>query len=380
MTFRDDREAAHRRADALQQELQAARDELATLKGGGPRTGRLALVLVGLCVSAGALGAVAWVVTARSAETRRASAARAAQIEAQRRAEEEMRQSERALQVAAEEARSRLAQDQRIAAQAAAEAEANANAPVEEITWRGELDAIAGADLSPGVSCVLTAGYSAVGGALRARSLVLRCGDQELYRAPPEALRTAGLREGAVYGSDQHVYLLFFNDEAPSAAPRAAVRISTLQHTATIVRGGPSPLRATVFLRDVSEARAGAAFGVGRSDREPAFAGVIERSARVTRVEGSAGVARGDRCAFHVRPVWEYPESCRIALRCGSTWLYGAREAGYLTCEIRNGRAVSALDENPTTDGGDPRITWRGARVTVSDFSERGAWSVDLAL
>ncbi len=88
----------------------------------------------------------------------------------------------------------------------------------------------------------------------------------------------------------------------------------------------------------------------------------------------------GERCTFEARPVWEYNESCRVALRCGGRMLYGAGEAGYLECAQRAGRPVGALDERISSEGGDPRLTWSGNRVTVSDFGESGAWSLDVGL
>jgi hypothetical protein len=184
------------------------------------------------------------------------------------------------------------------------------------------------------------------------------------------------LREGPVLGGAEHEYMLRYVDEASPTR----VTLSTMQRTATVWREGDGATLVTIYVRDVSDPRGGDPL-VGRApSRAPSFAGVFERAARVTAVRGRAPVAAGARCAFAVRPVWEFPENCRMAVRCGTTWLYGAHESGYLTCEAPAGRPVGALDENTTLNGGDPRVTWRGRRVTVSDFTEAGEWAVDLAL
>ncbi|MDO9021625.1 MAG: hypothetical protein Q8S73_17000 [Deltaproteobacteria bacterium] len=118
-----------------------------------------------------------------------------------------------------------------------------------------------------------------------------------------------------------------------------------------------------------------------RAAQQPSFAREVEGVGRVTAARGHAPVAAGARCVMLVRPAWESTGNCRVVLRCGTIWLYGwhARRSN-LTCEVEDGRPVAALDENATNDGGDPRLNWRGRRVVVSDLTEAGEWSVELAL
>lgn len=375
MSFRDDREAAHRRADVLEQELKRAQDELAQLKnpsqrrrGGGPAVAVIAGTLTATLVA----GGVFWAAQRSEARAREAEALalrERAAVEARRAAVE----AARAARVAAERAAADERQMAEIAAAAAAEQEAAA-ATAARITWRGVVGAATGVALAADAPCTVEGSFAPTRGGVDVRSLRITCGGQQLYGG--RSSDGAALREGAVFGGAAHEYMLRYADEASPTR----VTLSTLQHTATVWREGGDAMRVTIYLRDVSDPREGARLLVRPTVRVPSFAGSVEGTARVTAVRGRAPVAAGTRCAFEVRPVWEFPENCRMALRCGATWLYGAGEAGYLTCEVPAGRPVGALDENTTPNGGDPRVTWRGRRVTVSDFTEAGEWAVDLAL
>lgn len=376
MPHRDDIEAAQQRADALERELRDAKEQLEGLKGNAPppppRRSVGIFVALGVMVMAGggAMGFLAWQANAQHA--------REARVEAQRRAQEALEDARRA-QVAAREraeaeerlrARELEAQAQRLAR------EIETAMPTQEVSWRGTLESTSLPGFREGDSCVLTGEFSGQGDTTRLHALTLRCGVMEVHRqlyAPPRA--ATGLRGGAVYGSDARVYLFSFTDRETDGR---TVDVSTMRHTLALL-GGLAPGASTrVFLRDVSDLVPAATVGRVVSVRAPAYAGFREESARVSRTTGQAPVREGERCVVHVRPVWEYPESCRIAVRCGETWLYGAGEAGYLTCAVRDGQAVSALDENPTSDGGDPRLRWEGRRVVVGDFTEAGAWEVTL--
>jgi hypothetical protein len=381
MTFRDDREAAHQRADALQRELSEARDKLSRLEGQRPSRAPLAaaaIVVAGVVMTLGA-GAWLFVGSARDRDARAQVAARQQQLrqlEALRAAQDQQREAEAA--AAEQREAARLAE---INARAAAQAEV----PVERVTWRGVVEASTDGDVAAGSACTVEGGFSRGAMPTIVRSLVVRCGARVIYTAPPGEARanapgvSAVLREGPVHGAATHRYLLQFTDAAAGAADRAKLAVVSVHHSAVVTREGSVPTRVSIFLRDASDPREGPPLvGHQRAVREPAFAADVERSLRVLSVRGQAPAARGARCEFSVRAVWEYPETCRVALRCGTTWLYGARTSGYLTCEVRDGAAVGALDTNPTSQGGDPRLEWTGSRVTVGDFSESGAWEVVL--
>lgn len=374
MPHRDDIEAAQQRADALERELRDAKEQLEGLKGNAPppppRRSVGVFVALGTVVMMGG-GAMAFLTWQASAQH-----AREQQIEAQRRAQEALEDAQRAETAARERLealdrlRAREAEAQRLARQA------EAAGPTEEISWRGTLESTSLPGLRAGDPCVLSGEFSGRDDATRLHALTLRCGVVEVHRqlfAPPRA--ATGLRGGPVYASGARVYLFRFDDRASDGR---SVDISTMRHSLALGGRLGEGAVTQVFLRDVSDPLPGASVGRLVTARAPAYAGFREEAARVSHTTGQAPVREGDRCVVHVRPVWEYPESCRIAVRCGTTWLYGADEAGYLTCAVRDAQAVSALDENPTSNGGDPRLRWEGRRVVVSDFTEAGAWEVTL--
>src|SRR5262245_29060939 len=137
MSFRDDREAAHRRAEALEQELARAQREVATLRSGGGRS-RAPWVIGGalVAVAAGGAGAGLWASQQSAAREQEAAAAR--QAEAVRRTEAERVAAARALAArhaeerAAEEA-ARAERERRAAAAAAAQV------PAASVTWSGSV-------------------------------------------------------------------------------------------------------------------------------------------------------------------------------------------------------------------------------------------------
>ncbi len=386
MSFRDDREAAHRRADALQAELDQLKQQNATHQRPPPKGSGLRWVM-GVLTATMLLGAGGWFYASLSRV--RAERAEAEALVARHRAEERENQRLRAVLDARREAEQRTN-----AEQAAARAHAQEMArrgvlvepgsPVVVARWPATVIEATGIDLAAGTPCTVNGAFVRVGASAQARMLVVDCGARRVYQLASDRMMTTatvGLREGPVFGTQSHQYLLSFGDEAECAGATCAT-ISTTRHEAVLRREGAEAMRVTLSVRDVSEPHEGSALHLptSRVVRQPAFADVIDRPARVMATRGQAPVARGARCSFAVRPVWEYPESCRIALRCGTTWLYGAREGGYLTCEVRDGHPIAALDENTTDHGGDPRVTWRGSRVTVSDFTESGEWAVDLSL
>lgn len=387
MSFRDDREAAHRRADALQEELDRLKRETA----GPPQRQRRGIhrgLLIVLAAGAVAMasGAAAWVYFGGVRATEEADKARA---EAMARLREMERQTREAAAAEERARRAAAAAEQSAAEQRADELTRRGiavppDSPVVVARWPATVVEATGVDLAAGAPCLVDGAFVRVGAFAQARMLTVTCGARVLYQRSPDRVptrATVGLREGPVFGAQGHQYLLSFGDETACGEATCAT-ISTTRHEAVLRREGAAAMRVTLFVRDVSDVSEGGALQLPSSRvlRQPAFADVIDRPARVAATRGQAPVARGARCDFAVRPVWEYPESCRIALRCGRTWLYGAGEAGYLTCEVRGGHPVAALDENTTDHGGDPRLTWRGSRVTVSDFTEAGEWSVDLSL
>lgn len=381
MGFRDDRDAAFERVEALEQELARKQQELDAIHGvrRAARRRLMAPLLTAMVLALVGAGAAFWMANTsqraaseREAEAIAAQARRAAEMARGRAAAEEL------------EARARAEAERLRALQAQAEAEAVAARPTATITWAGVVESATGITLAPDAPCALE-GTFAGDEPSDFRALRLRCGDEVLYDKSTDAADahpTGRLRQGPVFGDETHESMLSYTDEAPREGGRRMLTVSTLQHRVVAWRDGDAPMRVTVFVRDVS-----APVDVTVSSRmparvahAPAFAPVPDRVLRVTAAHGEAPGRVGQRCTFEVRPVWEFPENCRVAIRCGTSWVYGAGEAGYLTCALRDGRPTGALDDRTSGEGGDPKVDWRGNRIVVSDFTDRGAWDLTLSL
>lgn len=361
MKSRDDRETAHLGAEPNARELGAPR----------PSPGRGWWAAAGVAFLA-FLGGSALIRKNAQDEARAQAAQRARKAEAQV-------QEVRARQALAERERAAEAQ-QRLEAEAVAQRAAAAEAarPAVDLTWSGHLDEAVGVDVPAGSPCTLEGSFAGPDPG-DFRSLRVQCAGRVLFGPERPPVASGRLREGpTLHGG--HEYMLSYRAAARDATQ---IEVSTLQHRVAVTRGGDAPMRAAVFVRDVSAPREGPALLVGARarmpvQRAPAFAAPVELAMRVRAARGAAPARAGARCEVIARPVWEYPENCRLAIRCGGAWVYGAREAGYLTCALRDGRPVGALDERTTPEGGDPRVTWRDGRIVVSDFTEAGEWRLDL--
>lgn len=386
MGFRDEREADQQRIDSLEKELARKEQELEALKGGAPPPPQVPLRRsnAGLVAGLAAAGVVLLGVLLLQYNTHQARlrAARAeldtqeAEANARREAEQRARAREREL---ANEAQVRRAMEEdRERARAASLGAELASARV-STRWTGVLREAQGLSVPAGAECALEGTFAGRAN-VRAESLRLRCGGAVLFTlatgpgAPaPERL---SLREGPVFQSAAHVYQLSFLGPG-EGAEGGQLEVSTLRHQAVLLRPGG---RARVELADVSEPAEGPSVGQAHAMRAPDFAGLEAFDARVTSTRGNAGVQRSARCSVQARPVWEYPENCRLFVQCDGRVLYGDREAGYLTCEVRDGRAVGARDDNNTDHGGDPQLHWSGAAIEVRDYTSAGEWAVNLAL
>ena len=166
MTFRDDREAAHQRADALQQELAETRAKLASIEARRPSRGpAVAVALVVVVGLAGVTVGVLSIVAAR-ARTRAAQAAVAAQVAHAREMESAAMERARAERSLAELA----ARPQAPAAEIATPAP-----PVGSITWRGVVDESADPSVRVGTPCMVEGDFIGRSSGAEASRIVVRC-------------------------------------------------------------------------------------------------------------------------------------------------------------------------------------------------------------
>ena len=99
------------------------------------------------------------------------------------------------------------------------------------------------------------------------------------------------------------------------------------------------------------------------------FTRAVERSARVTRTEGLAGVGVGDACTVRVVPVSMREFNCHVEVVCAGQTVYGALPTGYAHCDVEGSQAVRAMDADYTLTDGDARMSvdFTQQRVLVED-------------
>lgn len=101
---------------------------------------------------------------------------------------------------------------------------------------------------------------------------------------------------------------------------------------------------------------------------------------RVVAVEGPAPARDGETCTLLIEPVaLPGPYNAWLRVDCGRQRIYGYDSFGHLRCETVDGRAVRCVDEDTTTSGGDPRLSFdRASRSLRIDDGRR--WSFEVAL
>ncbi len=96
-----------------------------------------------------------------------------------------------------------------------------------------------------------------------------------------------------------------------------------------------------------------------------------EREASLVSTEGVLSVSPGARCQIRVLPVRTGQFNCLVRVVCDGQVLYPnrAQTAGYVPCELEDGRPISARDTGHSALDGDPRIQLDLAQgtVTISD-------------
>lgn len=98
------------------------------------------------------------------------------------------------------------------------------------------------------------------------------------------------------------------------------------------------------------------------------------RSARIVDAEGALPVSRDARCELRVLPVELQAYNCLVRVVCDGRVLYPNPEqtAGYVSCELEDGRPVRARDEGHSRADGDPLVDvdLKAGTITVGDHGE----------
>lgn len=98
--------------------------------------------------------------------------------------------------------------------------------------------------------------------------------------------------------------------------------------------------------------------------------------ARLVEAEGDVA-ASPTSCDVRVLPVASGPFNCVVRVMCDGAVLYPnpSQTAGYVPCDIENGRPVRAVDDGHTAGDGDPLVSLDmvAGTVTVEDRDATGA-------
>ncbi|HEY8429092.1 MAG TPA: hypothetical protein VIL20_11985 [Sandaracinaceae bacterium] len=97
----------------------------------------------------------------------------------------------------------------------------------------------------------------------------------------------------------------------------------------------------------------------------------IEQEARIVDSDGELGVSPDAACRVRVLPVRTQRFNCLARVVCDGRVLYPnpTQTAGYLPCDVEDGRPVRAVDDGHTALDGDPlfRLDLESGTVTVED-------------
>ncbi|MGE0785067.1 MAG: hypothetical protein AB7S26_05210 [Sandaracinaceae bacterium] len=88
-------------------------------------------------------------------------------------------------------------------------------------------------------------------------------------------------------------------------------------------------------------------------------------------------IADPSSCAVRVLPARAAGFNCLVRVMCDGEVLYPepGQRAGYVACDLENGRPVRAVDNSHSSSDGDPQVDFDLATgtVTVADYDESGA-------
>jgi hypothetical protein len=103
--------------------------------------------------------------------------------------------------------------------------------------------------------------------------------------------------------------------------------------------------------------------------------------AHVTVTSGASHVHVGDACRLDMTWTSDPNRYCRVFVECGDRRVYGSVGEGWLPCSVSPDQGIlHAEDDNPTANGGDPRITFDRSTSTAVLGDDGPAWTITLAV
>lgn len=253
-----------------------------------------------------------------------------------------------------------------------------------EARWEAEVISAEGVELAEGTACTIAGNARHLRFArFRDQRVTLRvtCDGQTIYdwqaAAEGDATRDCELFEQA-QPTHRVLYWLRCHDRGVRSG-RPELELDTVDGTARVFRSD-----GTLDVRlDVARASAPVAGRLGRSFQPPPVVGAVERTAVVAEVMGE-GAREGEACTVTVEPRGTSPSrsgNCRVRVRCGRRFLYGAGTSGWNVCEVDDELApVGARD--PRADDGDPTLDLdlRAGTLRIGDVRGERSERIELTL
>ncbi|WP_437975728.1 hypothetical protein WMF11_49235 [Sorangium sp. So ce295] len=245
-------------------------------------------------------------------------------------------------------------------------------------TWKAAVTRATGLPLAAGATCTVEAELASSGDDIRVPALRVLCGGKPIYRSSDPlngmSMFSSGVEEDSGPEPGTYAYALSYQDKGSRAGERAEVSLDSIRKAGAVWRDSAPAYRVELMLAYQSLPVAGEAL-------LDATRQALRRSARVTESTGPSPVKVGQRCALLVSPL-PRGGKCLTRLACAGRMLYGAGTTGVSECTVEGDKVVRVHDGNTTPNGGDPAFELDAAtgRITVKDEVGGAAWTVGVQL
>ncbi len=230
------------------------------------------------------------------------------------------------------------------------------NGPV-TLTWSGSITASTGKAPGIGTTCALSTPITMKERNVWTHTFVVTCGSQKLYDENDKLNGTShtgnSLDESPVAGKvSVFHYALKASDIGSRAGDRSQMSISTKDNELVVFRDIPPTFRVTIKVPRWTQERSGKPF---YDDDVPPFDEVVKKKATLTSSKGALPFV-GKTCELRMSPATA-KYSCRVQVECASKIVFGVENSGFENCVVDGGFPISMIDEKPTSEDSDPKLT-----------------------
>lgn len=230
------------------------------------------------------------------------------------------------------------------------------NGPV-TLTWSGPITASSGKAPAIGTTCALSTAITMKERNAWTHAWVVTCGSQKLYDENDKLNGTShtgnSLDESAVAGKvSVFRYALKASDIGARAGDRSQMSISTKDNELVVFREIPPTFRVTIKVPRWTQERSGKPMF---DDNVPPFTDVVKKKATLTSSKGPLPFV-GKTCELRMSPA-SAKYSCRVQVECANKIVFGTENSGFENCVVDGGFPVSMVDDKPTPEDSDPKLT-----------------------